>query len=123
MENKKKILVVDDDENLRTVLVDKLTASGFEVVGAVDGEEGLKKALEWHPDAILLDVMMPKMNGWEMLDKLRADAWGKTVRVIMLTAADATPDVAHALKRGIREYLVKTSYNLEDIVKMLSETP
>lgn len=123
MENKKKILVVDDDENLLTVLVDKLSASGFDVTGAVDGKDGLKKALELHPEAILLDVLMPKMNGWEMLDKLRADAWGKTVRVIILTSLDATPDVANALKRGIHEYLVKTSYNLDDVVKMLSETP
>ncbi|HEY4498757.1 MAG TPA: response regulator [Candidatus Paceibacterota bacterium] len=120
MENKKKVLVVDDDDNLRMVLMDKLGASGFEVADAPNGEEGLKKALEWHPEVILLDVMMPKMNGWQMLNKVRTDAWGKTARVIMLTGLDDVTNVAHAVGKGVREYILKTNINLDELVKTVS---
>jgi DNA-binding response OmpR family regulator len=76
--NKKKVLVIDDDENLTSVLVDKLNFSGFDADFSNDSESGLKKAIETKPDAILLDVKMPNMSGWEVLEKLRVDTWGET---------------------------------------------
>src|SRR3989344_674163 len=99
-ENKKKILVVDDSENLRLVLTDKLTGLGYEVVAVKNGKEGLAKALEVHPDIILLDVMMPEMNGWEMLEELRKDSWGKKAEVIMLTVLEDMESIAKALQEG-----------------------
>jgi DNA-binding response OmpR family regulator len=116
---KKKILVVDDDNNLNSVLVEKLTISGFDAIGAHDGEEGLAKALEIHPDLILLDIMMPKMGGMEVLDKLRKDAWGKTAKVIMLTALEDVNLVAQAMEKGSYKYIEKVQHSLGDIVKQV----
>ena len=116
-ENKKKILVVDDDENLRLVLVDKLNIVGFDAVGASNGKEGLEKALKIHPDVILLDIMMPVMNGWDMLKKLREDKWGNEAKVIMLTVAEDTEAIARAVEGGSLAYLIKTDQSTDDIVE------
>ena len=116
--NKKRILVVDDDDNLRTVLIDKLKISGFDAVGASDGREGLNKAFELHPDMILLDVLMPIMNGQEMLKKLREDhEWGKKVKVIMLTVVEDATVIAQAVQDGSFAYLIKTDQSIDDIVE------
>lgn len=120
--NKKKILIVDDDDNLRAVLMDKLSIFGFDTLGAENGEEGLEKSLALHPDVILLDIVMPKMNGWEMLEKLRQDEWGKNARVIMLTVLDNTDSIARAMEGGSYEYIVKTSHSLEEVVNKVAQT-
>jgi DNA-binding response OmpR family regulator len=115
-DKKIKVLVIDDDNNLNVVLVDKLNASGFEAQGAADGEEGLKKAFELHPDVVLLDVLMPKMDGWEVLKQLKADEWGKDAKVIMLTVLEDVDNIARAVQGGSNEYFIKTNYSLEDVV-------
>lgn len=120
-DNKKRILVVDDDSNLRNVLIDKLSIAGFEVFGAENGEEGLKKALELHPDLMLFDVIMPKMNGWDLLRTLREDKWGKDARVIMLTVVEDADSVARAMEGGSFVYLIKTDHSLDDIVLKVEE--
>lgn len=117
---KKKVLVVDDDNNLRTVMIDALTASGFEPIGAINGEEGVKKALEIHPDVIMLDVMMPKMNGWQVLDAIRVDPWGKKARVIMLTSLGQMDNVAHAVDQKVFTYIVKSDLNLNNIADIVN---
>ena len=117
--NKKKILVVDDNTDLNSVLVDKLNAKGFQAIGAEDGERGLAKALSEHPDLILLDIMMPKMNGWEMLEKLRTDAWGKDVRVIMLTVVDDENNISKGVDDKIYGYLLKTDLKLSEVVEQV----
>lgn len=119
MENKKKVLVVDDDESLNTVLVDKLNLSGFEAKGAVDGEDGLKKALDFHPDITLLDLIMPKMGGLDMLKELRKDPWGKDTKVIILTLIEKVDSIAEAVDSNVFGYLVKTNYSLDEIVKKI----
>ncbi|MEK7116910.1 MAG: response regulator [Patescibacteria group bacterium] len=120
-ENKKKVLVVDDDENLRLALTDKLGLEGFEVIEAKNGQEGLEKALEIHPDIILLDVMMPVMNGLDMLKELRTDDWGKKAEVIMLTVLENAESVAEAITDGSFTYLTKTDNNTEDIIEKVKE--
>lgn len=120
-EEKKKVIVIDDDENLRFALTDKLKMSGFEVLEAKNGEEGLKKTLESHPDVILLDIMMPLMNGIDMLKKLREDEWGKKARVIMLTVLENAEPVADAMSGGNFSYIIKTKVNAEDIVSKVNE--
>ncbi|MEK7669303.1 MAG: response regulator [Patescibacteria group bacterium] len=118
--NKKRILVVDDDDNLRSVLIDKLNISGFDVAGASDGREGLNKAFELRPDIILLDVLMPIMNGQEMLRKLREDEeWGKKVKVIMLTVVEDATVIAQAVQDGSFAYLIKTDQSIDDIVEKI----
>lgn len=112
MENKKKILIVEDEPSLRNALCDKLTLEGFAAIEAKNGEEGLDVALREHPDLILLDVVMPVMDGMTMLSKLRVDVWGKDVKIIVLTnLSDIT--VTHSSY----DYLVKSDWGIEDVIE------
>jgi len=115
MDSKKKILIVDDNEDLCSLISDGLTSEMIEVVKAHDGEKGLAVALAEHPDLILLDVLMPKMDGWEMLEKLRKDEWGKNAQVVMLTNVGDMESISKAVDRGSFEYLIKTELDIEDI--------
>ena len=102
------------------MLLDSLTETGFESFGATNGEEGLKKALESHPDAIMLDVTMPKMDGWQVLDNLRSDEWGKHAKVIMLTSLGQIDNVAHAMDKKVFTYIVKSDLNLDNIAGIVN---
>lgn len=125
MENKKKILVVEDELSLRSALNGKLSREGFGILEAKNGKEGLEIALSAHPDLVLLDIVMPVMDGMTMLQKLRKDPWGAEAKVFMLTNLSDTNKVADAIMQGSYDYLVKTDWTLEDIVsrirKRLSE--
>lgn len=118
---KKKVIIIDDDENLRFVLSDKLKMSGFEVIEAKDGEEGLEQCLKHHPDIILLDIMMPIMNGIDMLKRLREDSWGKTAEVIMLTVLENAEPIADAMEGGSFTYMIKTKVNADEIASKVKE--
>jgi DNA-binding response OmpR family regulator len=118
--SKKRVLVVDDDDNLRNILIDALAGAGFEAKGASNGEEGLKVALESHPDAMMLDVMMPKMDGWQVLEKLRADSWGKGAKVIMLTSLGQMDNIAHAVDNKVFNYIVKSDLNLDNLANTVN---
>lgn len=125
-ENEKTILVVEDEASLRKVLSDKLKHVGFKVEQAADGVEGLKKALDVHPDLILLDVMMPKMDGIGVLKELHKDKWGAYVPVILLTnvgdpikAAEATE--AGVTNMGLMDYLVKSDWKMDDVVTKVKQ--
>lgn len=120
--DKKKVLIIDDNEDLRNVLTEKFNLSNYDAYSASDGEEGLKKALDLRPDVILLDVLMPKMGGLQMLSKLRTDEWGKTAKVIMLTALENSDSVAEAMGEDTFVYLVKSNHNLDDVVKQVENT-
>lgn len=117
--NKKRILVIDDDKNLRLVLTDKLNVSGFEAVSASNGQEGLEMALKLHPDLILLDVLMPIMNGQEVLKKLREDEWGRKAKIIMLTVVEDAGVIAQAVQEGSFAYLIKTDQSMDEIVEKI----
>jgi len=120
--NKEKtILVVDDDKELCEILVDQLTRAGFKTLSAHDGEEGLKVALEHKPNLILLDVMMPKMDGIKMLEKLREHEWGKKVPVVLLTVMDQPEVLSRAVELGGYEYFVKTDWKIEEIVERVKQ--
>jgi DNA-binding response OmpR family regulator len=118
---KSVVLIVDDEESLRHVLADKLSFVGFAVLEAQNGEEGLDIALSSHPDIILLDIVMPVMDGISMLKHLREDKWGRGVKVIMLTNLDGDGKVADAVVWGTPEYLVKSNWKLEDVVAKIQE--
>lgn len=117
MADKKCVLVVDDEKELRELLVQKLTKAGFDVAAAGDGEEGLEVAREKKPDLILLDIVMPKMDGITMLKKLREEEWGKNVEVMLLTVLEDEQHLSQALEAGAREYFVKTDWKLDDVVE------
>lgn len=112
----KKILVVEDEISLLKAIDDKFTMEGFEVLKARDGEEGLASALANHPDIILLDIIMPKMDGLTVIKKLREDAWGKTAKIILLTNLSSTDAITEAIQHNVYDYLVKTNWKLESIV-------
>lgn len=103
----KKILVIDDQPSITKLVSVKLTKEGFEVIEALDGEEGLNKAKEERPDLVILDVMMPKMDGWEVREKLREDRRCRNIPVIMLTAMGHFEEQLKGLEKGIEDYLTK----------------
>lgn len=103
----KTILVVDDDKLIREGLSALLKNAGQTVLEATDGKEGLATALEQHPDLIVTDVRMPNMTGLEMIDAVRADKWGSSVPVVVLTNDETSDSVNHALQAGVTVYLAK----------------
>jgi DNA-binding response OmpR family regulator len=115
----KKVLVVDDNESLTTVLVDKLKLSGLDATSATDGEDGLSKALNIHPDIILLDLLMPKMDGLTMLKNLREDKWGKDCKVIVLSLVEEMDYISKAVDYNVFGYIVKTNYTLDGMVEKI----
>lgn len=117
----KKLLIVEDDQALLAVLVDKFSNEDFLVLSAKDGQEGLNRARADHPDLILLDIILPVMDGMNMLYELRKDFWGKTVPVILLTNLSEAQKVAESLRQGVSDYLVKSDWKLEDIVKKVKD--
>jgi DNA-binding response OmpR family regulator len=121
MNSTKKILIVEDDDVLLLILVDNLIREGFKIIQARNGQEGLEVALREHPDLILLDIIMPVMDGITMLKKLHEDIWGKQAKVIILTNLSDNEGVAEAMSRGLCDYLVKSSWKIEDVVKKVKE--
>lgn len=112
----KKVLIVEDEVDIREAMEDALIDSGMHVITAENGEVGLQKAKAEQPDLILLDIVMPIMDGHEMLKKLREDAWGKGVKVIALTSMDDVENIWNAHDAGIDDYIIKANASLEDIV-------
>ena len=119
--NVAKLLLVEDDNNLREIYQARLSAEGYEIVAAQNGEEALSIAKQHRPDLIISDVMMPRISGFEMLDILRATPELANTKVIMLTALGQAEDQARAGKLGADKYLVKSQVTLEDIVNCASD--
>ena len=115
----KKILVIEDDQSLRKALSEKIVAEGYVFLEAKDGEAGLELALQHKPDLILLDIIMPKMDGITMLKKLREDEWGKSAPIIVLTNLDSVSNLAEVLNEDVHDYLIKADWSLEDIAKKI----
>ena len=114
----RKILVVDDEPNIVQTLKDRLEMNDFQVLTATNGKEGLDCALSEQPDVILLDVIMPIMDGLEMLEALRQDVNGKELSVIMLTARSQTDDISRASTAGIEDYIVKP-FDLSELLEKI----
>lgn len=117
MDTKKKILLVEDDIALSQVYQSRLELEGFEVRGVDNGELALTAAVEFKPDLILLDAMMPKISGFDVLDILRNTPETTNVRVIMLTALSQPKDKERAEQLGVDEYLVKSQVVINDVVE------
>jgi DNA-binding response OmpR family regulator len=101
------VLVADDDPDIRSLVVLRLERSGYEVVVAGDGEEALATALERNPDLALLDVMMPKLDGYEVTERLRRADATRHLPVILLTARVQETDIARGLEAGADDYVKK----------------
>lgn len=119
--SQKKILIVEDEIPLLELLADKFISEGFDTIQAESAEAGIKLALKNKPDLILLDIILPKMNGIAMLRKLREDHWGKDVPVIILSNLNDQEKVSQALELGIYDYLVKTDVKLKELIREVKE--
>lgn len=117
----KKILIVEDDPLFAKVLKDALVNEKFDVILAKDGEEGLNLALSAHPDLILLDIILPKMDGLTMFNKLQNDEWGRDVPVMIVTAVKDRQRLQEAKQKGIYYYLIKEDFRAEDVVAKVKE--
>lgn len=120
-DTKKKILIVEDEAPLRKALVEELVDAGYDVVEAQDGLEGLDVALREHPNLILLDQLMPKLNGVAMLKQLRTDPWGGGVPVIMATNMSTTDIINEAIDAGANDYFIKSEVSIADILKLVGD--
>lgn len=118
---RKKILIVDDEQDLREALFTVLAAEGYEVLSEDNGEAGLSTALKEQPDLILLDVKMPKMDGYQVLAALQEDEWGKRAKVLVLTAFHDMDSVSKILEAGGTDYLVKSDVDLKAVTTKVAE--
>lgn len=103
-------------------MAEYLAAEKFEAIEAADGETGLELAKKHVPDLVLLDIILPKKNGYEVLEELKNDEKTKKIPVILLTNLESPEDIEKAFEKGASTYLVKSDYRLEDIVKKIKET-
>lgn len=117
MDTKKKILLVEDDEALAKVYKSRLDLEGFETREVNNGEEALSAAMDFKPDLILLDAMMPKISGFDVLDILRNTPEVANIRVIMLTALSQPKDKERAEALGVNDYLVKSQVVIGDVIE------
>ncbi len=116
------LLVIEDNEGLLEVLTDRLLKEGYKVSSATDGQQGLATALTEHPDLILLDVMIPTMDGVTVIQQLRADEWGKAVPVIVLTNVSVNDKrVDDIIAELPAFYLVKTDLSMQALVDKIKE--
>ena len=123
MANKEKtILIVEDEAPMLEALSNKFKSEGFKVIEAADGEEGLAAALKDHPDLVLLDIIMPKIDGMTVMKKIREDKrWGQDVPIIMLTNLSDPESVSEAANYKVFDFLVKTDWRLDDIAKLVKD--
>lgn len=115
----KKILFIEDESALQKAATQVLSETGYEVSSALDGETGLRVAKELLPDLILLDLILPKKNGFEVLKELKENEQTKKIPVIILSNLESGGDVQKSLELGATTYLVKTNYSLQDVVEKI----
>jgi len=116
-----KILIVEDDKFLRELIARKLTAENYEIIEAVDGEEGLKKIKETKPDLVLLDLILPGIDGFEVLSRIKEDPSLASIPVIILSNLGQREDVERGMKLGAVDYLVKAHFTPNEIVEKVKQ--
>lgn len=115
-EHAKRILLVEDDDALASVYVVRLQAEGFEVRRVANGEDALAAAISYKPDLVLLDVMMPKVSGFDVLDILRNTPETANLKIVILTALSQDSDKQRAIALGVDDYLVKSQVVITDVI-------
>ena len=117
----KKILFIEDESALQKTFGEILRREGYEMISALDGETGLKLAETEKPDLIILDLVLPKLHGFEVLRKVKADQEIKHIPVIVLTNLETMADVEKAIELGAMTYLVKANYSLEEVINKVKK--
>ena len=112
-----KVLIAEDDPLLSSILSNKFQASGYEVLAAFDGEEALSKTKAWGPSILLLDIMMPKKDGWQVLEEMQKNPPSSALPILVLSNLGETADRERARKLGVTEYLIKANTTPKDIVE------
>ena len=118
----KKILFIEDEAVMQKAVSEFLGAKGYEVISALDGELGINMAKNSSPDLILLDIVLPKKSGFDVLRDLKNDEKTKSVPVIVLTNLSQMDDVSKMMDMGITTYLVKSDQSLQDILRVIDQT-
>lgn len=118
----KSVLIIEDEKALLMILADKFRREGFFVYEAHDGEQGLAAAKKNKPSIIILDIIMPSMDGLTMLKKLREDKWGETVPVLILSNLSDPDQIDEANNQKAIAFLVKSNWGLDDVVAKVKET-
>lgn len=112
----KKVLIIEDEEILSKLLKNKLEDEGYEAEVALDGQEGLIKAKSFKPDLILLDIIMPKVNGFEVLEKIKVDSELNKIPIIIVSNSGQPVELERAQKLGAVDWLVKTEFDPEEVI-------
>ena len=115
----KRILLVEDDDALASVYLVRLQAEGFDVRRVANGEDALAAAISYKPDLVLLDVMMPKVSGFDVLDILRNTPETANLKIIILTALSQESDKQRAVQLGVDDYLVKSQVVITDVIERI----
>lgn len=121
MNEKPTILIVDDAEDLRESMSEILELRGYRAITADRGETGVATALAEHPDLILLDLRLPDFDGYEVIRQIRADEWGKTAKILILTASGESDDIPPDIEMNSRDFLMKTEWGLDNISEKIQE--
>lgn len=119
MTKKSKILLIDDDAALRETLAEFLKKEGFDVVSASDGEKAIDIAKEESPSLVLLDIILPRKSGYEVLEVLKKDKKTRDIPIVILTNLASLDDIEKALGLGATNYLVKGNYKLQEVVEKI----
>jgi len=120
-EKKQKILMVEEDRFLRKIYKNKLNLAGFEFIEATNGEEGLNKVIAEKPDLVLLDLILPRKNGFDVLIDIKKNEETKNIPVIILSNLGQETDIKRGLSLGAQEYLVKPEINLSEVVDRIKD--
>ena len=115
----KTVLIIEDEDAIRWALRDNLPQMGVNVLEAENGQKGLDLALSEHPDLIILDLILPKVYGIDVLKKLRDDEWGKNAKVVVITSMDNDEIAEEAKGFGVKEFLIKKDWQLDEVLKFI----
>lgn len=118
----KKILIIEDDNFLRELIADKLTQQGFQVIEAIDGQEGLDICQEQKPDLIILDLILPTIDGFEVLKIIKQDPQLSSIPVLILSNLGRPNEIKKGLDLGAKDYMVKSNFTLSEILNKVTET-
>lgn len=118
---KKNILIIEDDEFFRELVSKELISSGFGILQAVDGQKGIEKAKESKPDLILLDLLLPNIDGFEVLSTLKENSETSSIPVIILSNLDSKEDIEKALRLKASEFLIKSQFASDEIIAKIKK--
>lgn len=120
-EQKQKVLMIEEDRFLRKIYRNKLTLAGFEFIEATNGEEGLNKVISEKPDLVLLDIVLPRKNGFDVLIEMKRNEGTKNIPVVILSNLGQESDIKRGLSLGAQEYLVKPEIALSGVVEKVKK--